>query len=216
MADVPAGELSEEANLALAWTPLHARPATAALLMLDQRLAGILRQKREPMLAQIRLAWWRDRLGEPVDRWPRGDMALDALRAWRQPEPLSAVVDGWEVLLGEEFGEHAINAFAQGRARGFAALAHELGQGDSAAAALEAGRLWALADLAPNLASDDERAAVLAAARTIGPPPRLPRSLKTVAVLSGLGWRSVQRGGQPLLAGRLTAMAALRIGLFGR
>ena len=30
----------------------------------------------EPMLGQMRLAWWRDALGKPVDERPRGDAVL--------------------------------------------------------------------------------------------------------------------------------------------
>jgi len=214
--EVLVGELTEEAQLALAWAPVRARPATAALLALDQRLATILRQKREPLLAQMRLAWWRDRLGEPPESWPRGDAVLDALRGWREPAALVALVDGWEVLLGDTLDLAAIGAFADGRARGFTALAGELGEGAAAEAARAAGRLWALADLVANISDPAEREAVLALARTDGSPPHLPRALRPLAVLAGLARRAAERGGEPLLAGRGSAMAALRIGLAGR
>jgi hypothetical protein len=36
--------------------------ATLALLALDARLAAILRGRREPIAAQLRLAWWREML----------------------------------------------------------------------------------------------------------------------------------------------------------
>jgi phytoene synthase len=216
VADLLASELSEEAQVALAWAPLRARPATAALLALDQRLGTILRQKREPILAQIRLAWWRDRLGEPGESWPGGDAVLDGLRRWREPAALAALVDGWEGLLSDTFDAPAISAFADGRARGFAALAGELGEGAAAEAALGAGRVWALADLVSNLSDPSEREAVLALARAAPPGQRLPRALRSLAVLAGLGRRAVALGGAPLLAGRGSAMAALRIGLAGR
>lgn len=215
MADALLDELTEEARLALAWAPLRARPATAALLALDQRLGTILRQKRETMLAQIRLAWWRDRLGEPSDQWPRGDAVLDALRVWHDPAALVALVDGWEELLGEMLDETAIEAFAAGRARAFAALAAQLGAGEQADKASSAARLWALADLASNLSDGAERNAVLILAGRAGAPSRLPRDLRPLAVLAGLAARSVQKGGAPLLAGRGSAAAVLRIGLVG-
>jgi len=209
-------ELPEAARLALAWSPPRARPATAALLALDQRLAGILRQVREPMLGQMRLAWWRDRLGEPPASWPRGDVVLDALRTWRDPRSLARLVDGWEVLLGDVLDETAAAAFAQGRASGFAALAVELGEAPAAGQALAAGRIWALADLAANLSNRAEREAVLALAAGEPPLPRLPRALRGLAVLAGLGERALAQGGAPLLTGRGSAIAALRIGFAGR
>jgi phytoene synthase len=216
VADALAGELTDVTEVALAWAPPRARAATAALLALDQRLGAILRHKREPVLAQIRLAWWRDRLGEPSDSWPRGDAVVDALRVWREPAALASLVDGWESLLDETLDAAAIGAFADGRARSFAALAGELGEGAASEAALRAGRLWALADLAGSLSDAGERQAVLALAQVAEPPPRLPRSLRPLAVLAGLARHAVEQGGAPLLAGRGSAIVAMRIGLAGR
>ena len=203
-------------RLALAWAPPAARPASAALLALDRRLAAILRHRREPLLAQMRLAWWRDRLGEGAEAWPRGDAGLDALRPWRDPAGLIPLVDGWEALLCERLDASAIAEFAEGRAQGCAVLAAQLDERAAAAAAQAAGRVWALADLAANLSDPAERDAVLAQARAAGAAPRLPRALRPLAVLAGLGARAVRRGGGPLLAGRGAAAAALRIGLVGR
>ena len=58
-------------------------------------------QAREPLLGQVRLAWWRDRLGQDPADWPAGEPLLAALRGW-QPQfaALAALVDGWELLLG--------------------------------------------------------------------------------------------------------------------
>jgi phytoene synthase len=57
---------------------------------------------REPVLAQLRLAWWRDRLAEPAENWPRGEPLLAALTCWQgRHGALAGLVDGWEALLGE-------------------------------------------------------------------------------------------------------------------
>jgi 15-cis-phytoene synthase len=200
--------------VALGYAPPAARQATAALLAFDQRLATILRQKREPMLAQLRLAWWRDRLREAPDRWPAGDAVLDALREWRDPADLVPAVDGWEVLIDDSLDRAALARFAAGRGAGFAALASQLGHDPAPAAA--AGRVWALADLAANISNPQERADAIALVQAEGPPPALPRSLRPLAVLAGLGWRAAQAGGGDLLAGRSAALAAFRLGLFGR
>lgn len=207
-------ELPELSQLAVAYAPPAAKQHWAALLALDERLATILRKKREPMLAQLRLAWWRDRLNEPADRWPAGDAVLDSLRQWRSPSALAPLVDGWEVLIADEIDRAALERFAAGRGAGFAALADELGQRSEPAA--HAGRVWALADLVANMSDAQERETALALAQEGGRPPALPRNLRPLAFLAGLGWRAVQAGGGPLLAGRGAALAAFRLGLLGR
>ena len=210
----PHADLPEVSQLAVAYAPPAAKPQTAAMLALDERLATILRKKREPMLAQLRLAWWRDRLNEPSTQWPVGDAVLDSLRHWREPAALAPMVDGWEVLVADQIDRSALNNFAAGRAAGFAALAAELRQPGEPAR--RAGRIWALADLIANLSDPQERALALALARDNGRPPTLSRSLRPLAVLAGLGWRAVEAGGGPLLTGRGAALTALRVGLLGR
>jgi phytoene synthase len=79
-----------------------------------------------------------------------------------------------------------------------------------------AARYWALADLAANLSDAGERARVIECAR--GEPFASPggRALRPLAILGGLGRRALARGGRPLLDGRVSALAALRLGLLGR
>lgn len=207
-------DLPELSQLAVAYAPPAAKQYWATVLALDERLAMILRKRREPLLAQMRLAWWRDRLTEPPERWPAGDAVLDKLRQWRAPAGLAPLVDGWEMLVSDHVDRAALDRFAAGRGAAFAALANELGQPDDAAR--QAGRLWALADLIANISDPEERATALALAQEGGPPPALPRKLRPLAVLAGLGWRAVQGGGGPLLVGRGAALTAFRLGLLGR
>jgi 15-cis-phytoene synthase len=210
LVDLPAPQ-----RLALAYTPAHARPATLALLALDARLAAILRGRREPVATQLRLAWWRDTLARPADEWPRGEPALDALRAWRDPAGLESFPEAWEVLLAEDLDPKAIAEFAGGRARALACLAGELGVAASDDVR-EAARVWALADLASNISDDAERRLVVECGRALLPPPRLPALMRPLAVLAGLGARALRRGGMPLLARPGDTLAALRIGWTGR
>jgi phytoene synthase len=213
MSDLSA-ELRPPQRLALSYASSRARPATLALLALDARLAAILRGRREPIAAQLRLAWWRDMLARPAAEWPRGEPVLEALRGWRDPTGLSELADGWEALLAEELTPEAIADFAAGRGAAFACLARELGV-EAVEVAEEAARLWALADLTANLSDGAERALVVDHGRNLVPPP-LPASLRPLAVLAGLGARAMQRGGAPLLSGPGSALLALRIGLTGR
>jgi phytoene synthase len=207
-------ELSPPLQVALAWAPRRARGATLACLALDTRLAGFLRRGGEPLAVQMRLAWWRDMLGSAPAAWPRGDPLLENLRDWQRPDELVALVDGWEALLGEELGDKAITEFALGREKAWSALARQLGADSSRVG--PAARAWALADLAAHLSSAEERRRVVEGARVGGWSLPRERALRPLAVLGGLGRRALERGGAPLLAGRGAALAALRLGMFGR
>ncbi len=207
-------DLPQPQRLALTYAPARARPATEALLALDARLAAILRVRREPIAAQLRLAWWRDVLARPAAEWPRGEPVLDALHGWRDPSGLSDLAVGWEALLVDTLTPAAIAEFVAGRGRAFVCLAGELGVEQSGSAE-EAARIWALADLAANISDRTERAMVVQYGRDLVLPP-LSASLRPLAVLAGLGARALELGGAPLLSGPGSTLLALRIGLAGR
>jgi phytoene synthase len=202
-------------RLALAYASSRSRPAILSLLALDDRLAAILRGRREPIAAQLRLAWWRDMLARPESEWPAGEPVLETLRSWREPGGLASLAEGWEALLAEELTPVVVAEFVDGRAQAFASLARELGAHPSEDAA-EAARIWALADLAANISDGAERDLVVEYGRRLGQPPRLSPSLRPLAVLAGLGAGALADGGRPLLAGPMSALTALRIGMTGR
>ncbi|MGX7895200.1 hypothetical protein [Tsuneonella sp. HG222] len=215
MRDALAEELPEPQRLALAHATAATRPYFLAFFTLDARLGGIVRRRVEPMLVQMRLAWWRETLEGPAVTWPRGDPLLEALAGWREPAALAGLAAGWENLLSDRLDSSAIAAFEEGRQAALAAVAREVGAGASAEATEAAARTWALADLAANLSDPAERAQVV----THGLPVQreaLPRSLRPLAILAALGGRALERGGRPLLEGRGAALVALRVGMFGR
>jgi phytoene synthase len=116
-----ASQLSPPANLAVAYTPVVFRPAFTLLLQLDMRFADIVRKAREPMIAQIKLAWWRDAFAaEPALR-PKGEPLLQALGACGDVISQSALQDlvsAWELLLGEgELAAQDVEAHAALRGR---------------------------------------------------------------------------------------------------
>lgn len=158
-----------ERGIFLAYAPAQGRAALAALLALDDALALLLRTTREPMLGQMRLAWWRDALAKLDQAPPPGEPVLQALAAEMLPRgvagsEIAALVDGWEVLVAEEaLDAAALDRFAASRAALFVLAGRALGagEGDPLDAA---GRGWALADLAHNLDSAEERAEALALA----------------------------------------------------
>lgn len=203
--------LPVEQRLALAYAPAASRGLFAAVFALDTRLAGVVRGAHEPILAQLRLAWWRDRLR---DGSGTGDPVLAALAAWgdRRAE-LGLLVDGWEHLLGESLDPAAIGGFVEGRAQAMAALAAMLGA--SADQAAQTARSWALADLAGHVANPAERALVQdQAAQHDWVRTRLPRQLRPLAVLAGLARR--RRGTGALIDGPGSLLCAIRLGLTGR
>ncbi len=203
-------------RLALAYAPKRVRPAWLAVLALDARLGQQLRSQREPILTQIRLAWWRDRLREPAGEWPQGEPLLEALCAWHgQHGQLVALVDGWEMLLGDApLALTALEGFVAGRAAAMQALTLVLARPAFAPTAHHAGAGWAIADLVAHLSHPAERAA----AQTLATQhdwrlPQMPRVLRPLAVLHGLGARSLKAGVPDRGAGAF--LAALRIGILG-
>jgi phytoene synthase len=190
--------LAPEARLALAYTPAAMRPQILAILALDARMAELVRGAREVILGQMRLAWWRDALAaDPAGR-RQGDPVLAALRAWPGDDAaLSALVDGWEFLLGDEpLTAARIDGFAAGRAAAWAALGGE--------PAARTARRWALADLAGHCRDRAERELVASTARP--PQEPLPRALRGLAMLA------VGRADD----GTPRPWRALRLGLLGR
>ena len=202
-------------RLALSYAPAAARPATLALLALDTRLAGVALGGGEPMLTQIKLAWWRDRLREPCDKWPKGEPLLAALRdSVGDCAGLVALVDGWEALLAEEPGEEAWHEFAAGRVALWDTLACRLGADGQGVAA--PARIWALADLAATMPPGDERASIVSAAMAQpGKNRRLPRALRPLAVLDALARRALAGEREGLLDGPGAMLLAMRVGISG-
>lgn len=206
-------------RLALAYAPAKAHRATLTLLALDSRLAEVVRNASEPMLAQIRLAWWRDMLGREASDRPQGEPLLELFDVWRGEEPaLVALVDGWEELATDEaIDDQAMHAFCSGRGQAFAALARVLGCGNASQAAGRAGEGWSLADLASRLSGSGERDAAIRLVREQGwQRIALPRALRPLAVLYGLGASAGREGSAMPPPSLSTLLLAMRIGLLGR
>lgn len=204
-------------RLALAYAAARLREPTLAVLALDARLAGIVRRTREPMLGQIKLAWWRERLREPVSAWPGGEPLLQALRPLSDHRhTLAAVVDGWESLIGDPpLHAEAIARAGSGRAQGFVALAQLAGARPSAGVETAATQ-WAAADLALHFGDPQEAGAARAVALSgTAATPALPRAMRPLAVLRGLALRRLRRGGSGEPSAT-DALAAIRLGIFGR
>lgn len=201
--------LMPEQRLALAYAPGQSRDALLAILGLDLRLAQVVTGAREPILAQIRLAWWRDRLTEgapPV----AGEPLLALLdEAGADRTALRALVDAWEGLLDDG----AVDAVARLAAARALALCSALPGAYTDTPVRDSIREWALHDLSRLPGEAGEIAARLAAAEAWR-PARLPRALRPLAVLHALA-RCSRRTGDDR-PGPASIAVALRVGLFGR
>ena len=196
--------LPVERRLALSYAPARSRLLWLGLFALDARLGTVVSEAREPMLAQIKLAWWREELSKPLAARRTGEPLLALLEAWGdEAAGLAALIDGWEILLGDELLSGAdLAAALNARAAACLALAVRLGIGADGVA--QAAQGWAAADLAPMSAGPIARD---------WPRIPLPREMRPLYVLYGLAAR--RRGQIPLMPGPIAALAAVRLGLFG-
>ncbi len=89
--------------LAVAYAPKALKNRLRWLLLFDQRLQDLQQKAREPLIAQMRLAWWRDVLAKPVGERPKGEPLLLALTDLEGEEAVLptalALVDAWELAI---------------------------------------------------------------------------------------------------------------------
>ncbi|QYJ06105.1 hypothetical protein [Qipengyuania flava] len=214
MADDLVHELPEATRLALASAGGN-RTQWLTFFALDARVGGYVLGAQEPLLAQMRIAWWRDELAKAPSMRPQGDQLLDAIGS--ETEGLRELLDGWEALLAEApLGREGLEPFVSGRATAVQGLARRLSVKHLEGAGTAA-RLWALADLAFRLPDESDRQLALDMAEGLTMrSPALPKPLRPLAVLAGLSRRALARGGAPLVGDRSSPFVALRLGLFGR
>lgn len=208
--------LPVEQRLALAYATRQSHPLFLGLFALDARLGGVVRQASEPLLGQIRLAWWRDRLVAPPGPEHAGEPLLALLEMWGElRSSLTALVDAWELLLEPEALEaESLARFVDLRAKACVALARLLDIQTTDDRVRRAASGWAVADLAGKLSDPAEIVLARALAEKADwSPLRLPRSLRPFAVLYGLARRS--KGQEGLLTGPTSGLVAVRLGLLG-
>lgn len=157
---------------------------------LDARLGAVLQTAREPSLAAIRMAWWRDALVAGDLSKGRGEPLIEAWRSMGlsdgDREAIDQLIDGWSVLIGADtLHEKDLRDYANGRGAGAFKL---LGQTSVSDAVISAGALWALWDLAAHVSSTDEARRCVDMARGYISEAHVPlgRSLKPLR----LAWRA--------------------------
>jgi 15-cis-phytoene synthase len=189
--------LGPDRVIALAYAPLAFRSDFEALLLLDTALTNAVRAAREPMLARIRLAWWRDRLSVDEAADVSADPALRAIRLTIARHDvirghLEAMVNGWEILLEEwPLSEITLDAYARERGESLFLAAAECAGIAPDAAIRACGARWALADLACRCS--DAVTAERARAGANKPLPRLDKALRPFSLLAGFARNDLSR-----------------------
>lgn len=165
-------------------------PWHRAVWAFDLRLRDALLRAGEPMLAQLRLAWWRDSIRQ--NGAGARDPLLIALTVYpERADALCQMVDGWEAALDvNEAEDEALIGFARARGEGlFGAL------GADAARAASAGARWALWSVPADLGIEPRVAGALAD-RVAAPLPGKPQSAlpRPLRIASHLAEGDLKRG----------------------
>lgn len=168
------------------------RPALLALHALDLELAEVARSTTEPMLGQIRLAWWREQL-QGLDAGARpaqpvlaalADHLMPAGVAGASLEPLE---DAWLAMLDDDVEAHAE---ARGQLFGAAmALLAPQGAAGSHRAVTRLGAGWAIVDVART--GVDVGEARLSRAGELLAPVALPAAARALSGLAALARRDL-------------------------
>jgi len=214
--DTLIGQLPLHFRLALSYAPARTRDHWLTALAFDARLGAALRQASEPVMAQLRMAWWRDRLGEDAGAASAREPLLARLRLWPEAgKGLISLVDGWEALLEEApISTEAIEAFVAGRVALIGALGRALASEGPGYALLA--REWALADLMVHLRDGEERDRVRRLLEELtGKRPRTERGLRPLAILAALSRLAARKGQVRVLESPSALFLAMKVGIFG-
>jgi 15-cis-phytoene synthase len=187
--------MNEPQQIALAYVPRASRDGVSAIWALDAALGRVVATTTEPMIGQMRLTWWHERLtGLDAGEVP-AEPVLAALRDVVRHHDvtgamLAGLVEGWEVLLDPlPLGDDVLRAHAAKRGDGLFALSARI-IGAPVLAGLGAG--WALIDFATHCSDQvtAERAWAIAAVlfkKTDVVGPKALRILARTAQAKALG-----------------------------
>ncbi len=183
--------------LAMGYAMRVNRGLLSTLFAFDARMAQIVRSARDPVLGQLRLAWWRNQL-EQDQQGPTDPLISDILALGGDVSHWSSMVSGWECLLDDmPLSQDVLLRYASGRGGSLFEIAYEEAGLCDNADFMRVGQGWALADFA--FRCSDQRTAECAlllsrksfvALRTV---KRVPR-LRPLVVLAGLTARDARDG----------------------
>ncbi len=189
--------------------PRARRAAMSALWGLAARLTKLLIDAREPLIGQIKLAWWRDMaamLATDPSGLPKGEPLLAELQqTWAGKGGLDALVDAAEAMLLADDADQKRMA-----AESFGAQLFILSGGDAVG-----GKRWGLIWGAGVEDGELEARDLLEQAKRIAPPSRsvFARN-RSLVMLDRWAAAIADNDGERHL--RAEGVLLLRIGLFGR
>jgi 15-cis-phytoene synthase len=145
----PVFSLSADQQLCLAYAKSAARKSLAALFAVDQHLERIALGAREPMVARIKLAWWREQGFARGAGDLASELAILATATDLGVPFLCQMVEGWDALLARESDQAAEFAlYARSRGAAFFELAALVMGTKLTPDQTRIGEAWAFADLA--------------------------------------------------------------------
>jgi phytoene synthase len=189
-------ELDRDRILACSYVAAGDRPALEALWRLDAALAAVLSSGRDPLLSQIKLAWWRDALEALDTAPPPAEPALEAAARHILPRgiagaELAAMERGWTLLLTPDpLTREELATYAAARGGLLFAFSARLLGGDCESVE-PGGEAWALIDLARHSGSEVDAEAALGAARA-RPLGHWPSRLRPLGMLAALAHRDAE------------------------
>lgn len=190
--------LNADQKLALSYVPQTRRAALAALWQLDAALGAVLAGGRDPMIRQIKLAWWRESLQRLDQADPPAEPLLKVLAGQVLPMGISGtelalMEEGWAWLLTPEtLDDVELNAYAAGRGGRLFLLSARLLGGKSVDNLDRMGEAWALVDLARRSRHPDDIEVALAAARRRDAIEYVPSGLRPLSMLAVMARRDAQ------------------------
>ena len=221
MSDETAGDLSDflpmphDPRILLA-VPQNGRAKLDSLWQLTVRITKLLDEVREPLIGQIKLAWWRDMmamLAEKPENLPKGEPLLAEMQVhWRGEAGLGALVDAAEAVLMAEDQAERVKAASEFGDQLFLLSGRAISAQPLPSSGARWGLLWAAyvhrgSEEAPEFL-EAGKAASTPAKSTFGKGAKSLMMLDRLAaqILSENGARDYRREG----------MILLRVGLFGR
>lgn len=114
-------ELLPPARLAIAYAPNDVRERFSLLLHFDTRIADVVGKATEPLIGQMKLAWWRDVIGMTSDRRPSGEplvVRMNQISDAGVDHGMQLLLTAWEgVLVEDEWDDVTLKTFARERGR---------------------------------------------------------------------------------------------------